>query len=720
MSRMRTGATTKEAQPDHTRILAVDDEQAVLNIYQQVLCPPRPSGDSGSAFQLFEPDPSGEKTRSYQPPPFDLTLCRRGEEAMEAVRCAKEEGRPYSVVFLDGRVPQGKDGVWTAAQMRAMDPNLEIVMVWAYSDVDLLDVARLVPPADKLLYVQKPFHAWEILQLASALCAKQRAEDLARQAHAELKAKVQEGTAELERANAKLGDDIAERRWAEEALRESQEKYRRVVENASEAILVVQDGRLVFTNPKATDISGYSAEELSGRPFAEFIHPADRDMVAERYVKRLKGEDLPPIYTFKIVNKEGATVWVEINAVRVVWEGRPATLNFLADVTHRVRLEEQLRHAVKMESLGRLAGGIAHDFNNILTVINGFADLLRMDLPSSDPRQELVTRIREAGRRAAGLTQRLLAFSRKQAVEPHVLDVNDVVRGLDGMLRRTMRESIEMETILATDLRLVKVDPTQMEQVIINLVVNARDAMPDGGKLTIETANVVLDEDYASEHLGTQAGGHVMLAVSDTGIGMSEEVKAHLFEPFFTTKEVGKGTGLGLASAYGMVKQSRGSIYCYSEEGLGTTFKVYLPTVGGDAKGIRPEMEGEEVPGGTETVLLVEDDQTVRELAARVLEKAGYTCMDAGSGDEALEQARHHSGPIDLLLTDVVMPRMSGRELAERITGTRPGVKLLYMSGYTDDAVVHHSVLEPGTAFIQKPFSPDSLARRVRDVLEGQ
>jgi len=379
--------------------------------------------------------------------------------------------------------------------------------------------------------------------------------------------------------------------------------------------------------------------------------------------------------------------------------------------------QEQLLQSQKMESVGRLAGGIAHEFNNLLTAINGFAQLLQLELPDSDPRREYVTAIYQAGQRAADLTRRLLAFSRKQIVQPRVLDLNQVVRDMDAMLRRIIGEDIEIEVIPAPDLWPVKVDPAQMEQVIINLAVNARDAMPEGGKLTIETANVVLSEDYVAEHLGAKAGEHVMLAISDTGVGMSEEVQCHLFEPFFTTKEVGQGTGLGLAMVYGIVKQSGGSIWCYSEEGVGTTFKVYLPRALGEKSAAWQAKGGREMYVGSETILLVEDDQTVREFALQVLERMGYTVLEAEDAEKALEWAQRYPAPIHLLLTDVVMPRMSGQKLAERIAAIRPGVKTLYMSGYTDRAIVNHGVLEPGTAFIQKPFTPSALTNKIRQVL---
>ncbi len=385
----------------------------------------------------------------------------------------------------------------------------------------------------------------------------------------------------------------------------------------------------------------------------------------------------------------------------------------------RRQLEQQYLHAQKMEAVGRLTAGIAHDFNNLLTAINGFSELLQFQLSPHDPAQELVSKVRDSARRAADLVRQLLAFSRKQVIEPQVLDLNTVVTEMEGMLRRIIGEDIQMETLLAPDLWPVEVDPAQMEQVIVNLAVNARDAMPEGGRLTIETANVVLDEDYTAHHLEAGPGEHVLLALSDTGIGMSEEVKAHIFEPFFTTKEQGEGTGLGLATVYGIVKQSGGYVWVYSEEGIGTTFKIYLPRAREAAQPLpRPET-GREMPAGGETILLVEDDEAVRELVWRVLQRQGYTLLEARDGQEALQLATYHPNPIHLLLTDVVMPGMSGVALAEKLIQIHPELKTIFMSGYTDNTIAHHGMLEPGVTLLQKPFSPLALARKVRAVLDG-
>lgn len=387
------------------------------------------------------------------------------------------------------------------------------------------------------------------------------------------------------------------------------------------------------------------------------------------------------------------------------------------EVAERKLAEEQLRQAQKMEAVGKLAGGVAHDFNNLLTAINGHSDLAMRRLKLDDPLYDKLEKIKKAGERAAALTHQLLAFSRKQILQPKVLDLNQVVFEMNKMLQPLIGEDIDLLTKLKPDLGMVKADPGQLEQVLMNLSVNARDAMPRGGKLTIETTNVYLDEEYASRHLSIVPGWYVMLAVSDTGSGMDAQTQERIFDPFFTTKEVGKGTGLGLSTVYGIVKQSGGNIWVYSEVGRGTTFKVYLPCVNRCAEKPEFNIDRNQLSEGNETVLLVEDEEMVREMAKEILEESGYLVLEAKHGQEALLIAEQYRGHIHLMLSDVVMPQMSGRELAEQFAPLRRDMKVLYMSGYTDDAIVHHGVLDEGTAFIEKPFTPNALARKVRETL---
>jgi signal transduction histidine kinase len=383
------------------------------------------------------------------------------------------------------------------------------------------------------------------------------------------------------------------------------------------------------------------------------------------------------------------------------------------------RSEEQFLQSQKLEAVGRLAGGVAHDFNNLLTAIMGYSDIALRRLRPDDPLSTYLTEIKKAGERAASLTRQLLAFSRKQVMQPKVLDLNSVINDMQRMLQRIIGEDIELVTKLSADLGSVKVDPSHLEQVIMNLVVNARDAMRLGGHLFIETANTDLDETYSRQHIAIEPGRFVMFAVSDTGAGMSEETRLHIFEPFFTTKEVGKGTGLGLSTVYGIVKQSGGSIWVYSEKGKGTTFKVYLPRVDEGIEEYKRSQTGGVVPRGVETILIAEDAKPVRNLAKEVLSSGGYKVLESDSGGAAIVTSEQHQGPIHLLLTDVVMPGMSGRELAERLLVMNPEMRVVYMSGYTQDAIVHRGVLDGGVNFLPKPFSPEALRFKVREVLDA-
>ncbi|MGH9669922.1 MAG: ATP-binding protein, partial [Terriglobales bacterium] len=375
--------------------------------------------------------------------------------------------------------------------------------------------------------------------------------------------------------------------------------------------------------------------------------------------------------------------------------------------------------AQKIEAVGRLAGGVAHDFNNLLMVIKGYTEMLLKDLPHGQPQHAYAQEVMRAADQAVAVTQQLLAFSRKQVLAPKVLDLNSIILGMGKMLPRLIPEDIELSILPAAELGLVKADPTQIQQVIMNLVLNARDSMPRGGKLSIETSNVELGKDYAFWHVSVVPGPYVMLAVTDTGQGMDAETQARIFEPFFTTKEKGKGPGLGLATVYGIVKQSGGYIWVYSEAGAGTTFKVYFPRVEGTAEKVRVSEAADALATGSETILLVEDDEGVRELAREFLEKRGYHVLVATSGRQAVQLVEQHPGPIHLMITDVVMPGMSGRELVDRVTAHRKNMRVLYVSGYTEDAVLQHGVENAGTMFLPKPFALGALARKVREVLAG-
>jgi len=523
-------------------------------------------------------------------------------------------------------------------------------------------------------------------------------------------------------SNIGIGIDITERKRAEKALRESEERYRSLFEESGDSILLLElrDGPplILDANPATLRAYGYSLEELVGQPISLFDPGVTRETVAER--NRLMAEDKSLF--MRLRRKDGSVFDVEAVVRRIRIGGRPVVLAVERDITERKRAEEereklraQLAQAQKMESIGRLAGGVAHDFNNLLTVINGYSLLLLGRLSEADPFRAGLKEIHKAGERAAGLTMQLLAFSRKQILEPCVLDLNREVDEMRSMFERLVGEDVEVRVELSAQAGSVHADPHQIEQVIMNLVVNARDAMPHGGKLLIETAGVELDERYVQSHPEAHAGRHVLLAVSDTGVGMDDQTRRQIFEPFFTTKGVGKGTGLGLSTVQGIVAQSGGHIEVYSEPGHGTTFKIYLPRVEEAAAVSQPQAAL--ALGGEETVLVVEDQAEVREYAVTVLKAYGYQVVQAQSAGEALSLFERERGGIDLVLTDVVMPKVSGRELANRLEKLQPGIKVLFMSGYTDNVIVHHGVLEEGAQFIQKPFSPEQLATRVREVL---
>jgi PAS domain S-box-containing protein len=510
--------------------------------------------------------------------------------------------------------------------------------------------------------------------------------------------------------------DITDRKRVEDALRSSEEKYRLVVENANDAIVIAQDGIILYANSRFFDFIRASAEKIVGHSFIGLIHPDDREWVVGYHTMRMRGEQAPMIYEFRLVNNEGETLWVENSLVLTTWQGRPATLGFLRNITQQKQLETQLIQSQKMEAVGRLAGGIAHDFNNLLTVITGYVELILGKQGKEDPFHKEMMEIKNAADRTAELTRQLLAFSRKQILQPKIINLNDIVVNMEKILRRLIGEDIDLLTVLEKDATTVLVDPIQIEQVIINLAVNARDAMPDGGELVIQTKNVLLDDTFAREHPSVVQGPHVVLSMSDTGIGMSQGTMSHIFEPFFTTKETGKGTGLGLSTTYGIINQSKGHIVAESVQGSGTTFRIYLPKVEGGEPDSRKTRSNDAV-GGEETILVVEDEPEVRELIREILVRKGYSVILAGGGDEAVLLSGGFKEPIHLLVTDVVMPGMNGRELAYRISAARQGIKVIFMSGYTDDVISHHGVLGDGIEFLEKPFSPETLINKVREVL---
>ena len=476
-----------------------------------------------------------------------------------------------------------------------------------------------------------------------------------------------------------------QRRRAEEGMRESQDRLRLIFDHVSDALYIADDaGRIIDANPAACMLSGESLEQIQTRNMTDVL-------------------------------PQNGTHSLDVRSTAFA----PGVLVYtVRDLTRQRKLEDQLMQAQKMEAVGQLAGGVAHDFNNLLTVIMSYSSLLLADAAPDAADRDDIQAISDAAARAAGLTRQLLAFSRKQVLQLQAVNVNAIVTDIEKMLRRLIGEDISLSTHLDPDLALISADPGQLEQVLLNLAVNARDAMPDGGALTLTTDNADLSEEHSNRHMGAVPGKYIMLAVTDTGTGMTKEVQQRLFEPFYTTKGAGKGTGLGLATVHGIVKQLGGDVYVYSEVGHGTTFKVYFPHLTTTPEPVVAAQESREAPRGSETILLAEDDDALRSLGARVLGAFGYKVLVARTGAEALRIVANHEGPIDLVATDVVMPEMSGSQLVAEVLKARPGIRVLFMSGYTDDEVMRRGVIDGQTAFLQKPFTPDVLAHKVRAVLD--
>jgi two-component system, cell cycle sensor histidine kinase and response regulator CckA len=525
---------------------------------------------------------------------------------------------------------------------------------------------------------------------------------------------------------------------SEQELSVSEARYRTQFEAAPEAIVTLDVDRRCFVEVNA------NAERLFGRPRSELLTLTPIDVspptqpdgrpsaeAAGAYIQRaLDGER--PVFEWTHRHAAGQDVPCEVRLVRLPGTGQNLCRGSIIDISERKRaeaeknrleetlrrMEDQLRQAQKMEAIGRLAGGVAHDFNNLLSVILGYSELLLGSLPSDGPTRAEVEAIWRAGQQAAALTFQLLAFSRHQVLTPRLVDLAEVVRESEKMLRRLLGEDVDLVIEIGADLAQIRVDPGQIGQVVMNLALNARDAMPGGGTLTIEIENVALDESYATEHLDVRPGSYVMLAVSDSGVGMDEETRARVFEPFFTTKSKGQGTGLGLSTVFGIVKQSNGGITVDSQPGGGSTFKVFLPAAAGEADASLVKTVPPSGLHGSETILLVEDQDEVRRVAGEILNRYGYSVLEARDASQALRFCEQQHRRIDLLLTDLVMPKISGRELAERVLGLRPGMRVLFMSGYTEDAVVHRGILESGVWYLQKPLVPEGLARRIREVLD--
>jgi hypothetical protein len=602
-----------------------------------------------------------------------------GAEALQKAA----ETRP-DLVLMDIRLKGKMDGVETSQLVRDQF-HIPVIYLTAYADENTLKRAKITEPFG---YIVKPFEERELRTNIEIALYKHRMES-----------KLRESELWLATTLKSIGDGV---------------------------ITTDSRERVTFLNPIAEALTGWKQEDAVGKELTQvltILQEETRASAENPVTKALQeGQVVELAMDTVLVSSDGKEIPIADTAAPIVDDkgNLAGAVLVFRDITEHKRVEERLRESHKMEAVGRLAGGVAHEFNNLLMVIRGYSELLLQRSSANDLLRTNVKEIQKAADRAASLTRQLLAFSRKQVLQPKVLDLNAVVTEVEKMLRRLIGEDIELVTALEPGLGCVKADPGQIEQIILNLAVNARDAMPRGGRLTLETSNVELDEDFARQHSSVASGPHVLLAVSDTGTGMDVETQSHIFEPFFTTKGAGKGTGLGLSTVYGIVKQSGGTIWVENAPGRGTTFKICLPRVEEPAAAEGKSTGLTTPPRKSETILVVEDEEEVRQLVREFLAGKGYTILEARDGTEAIQLAQQHRGPIHLLVTDVVMPGMSGGNLAQRLASLRPETKVIFMSGYTDDAIVQHSVLEEGTDFLQKPFSLDALARTVREVLDSK
>ena len=616
-----------------------------------------------------------------------------GQEAIE-----KAHERFFNLALLDIKLPD-MEGIELLSPLKEIHPDMVVIMATAYASVETA-VRALNEGASA--YIHKPLNMDAVLATVNDVLEKQRL------------------VVENRKLYQEAQRELAERKRAEEALRQSEDKFSKAFHGSPDwvTITTLKDGRYIDVNDAFLRITGFSRDEVIGRTSIElgiWVDPEDHKRALLIVEREGALRDLEVRHRMK----SGEIRTFLMSSVKIDLADEICLISVSRDITDRKSLEQQLLHSQKMEAIGKLAGGLAHDLNNVMTAIMSCSSFLLMGLSPEDPLRRDAQDIKKAGKRAAHLIRQIMAFGRRQVLHPRVFDLNTAVADMEEMLRHLIGENIDMVAALEPELGLVKADIGQIEQVIMNLVVNAGDAMPRGGHLTIETNNVDFDESYANKNEIMQPGPYVMLAVSDTGIGMDAKTQAQIFEPFFSTKEMGTGSGLGLSTVHGIVKQSGGYIRVYSKPGQGTTFKIYLPLIEGVVEPTKLNKAQVESLQGSETILLVEDDDMVRNSALRTLQQYGYQVLEAKDGKKATKICQQHEGLIHLMLTDVVMPGMSGKELAERMESLYPEMKMVYMSGYVGNIIANHGVVGPRTNFIHKPFAPEVLAKKVRNILNA-
>ncbi|MDB6116875.1 MAG: domain S-box protein [Verrucomicrobiaceae bacterium] len=684
------------------RILVVDDNRAIHDDFRKILCP---SNTTGKALDATEAMLFGSATVAVPQTQFEVDSAYQGQDAVKMVQKALGEGRPYAMAFVDIRMPPGWDGIETTQRIWELDRNLQVVICTAYSDYSWGEMFAILGHSDGLLILKKPFDTVEALQFAHALTEKRWLQQQSQRQMEELERMVVQRTNELQHTNEALHAEVIEHTRAEEELQSKTAFLVAQVNCSLDGILVVdKQGKKTLQNQRMTDMFKmpkavaddcddatqlrWVTEMIKNREqFVEkvrhlYAHP---DEVSRDEIDLNDGTILDR-YSAPVVGKDGE------------YYGRIWTFR---DITERRQFEARLFQSQKLETVGKLAGGIAHEFNSILTAIMGQSELLLGDLPPASPLIENVNEINTAAGRAATLTRQLLAYGRKQFLQTEVLDLNRVIAGMKDMLPHLMGDTVDTHIAPGPGLQAVQADAGQVEQVIMNMAINAREAMPHGGKLTVETANISFDLESVGRYPELKPGNYVMLAITDTGAGMSDEVKARAFEPFFTTKGLGGGTGLGLSTCYGIVKQSGGHVSVYSEKDRGTTFKVYLPQIGHQEKAPAPRLDAPGLPRGAETILLVEDDPALREMATSLLRRLGYTVLAAANGVEALGLGQHpETGHV------------------ERVQALYPQTRILFTSAYTETAMLHQGALNKGFLILQKPFTPSGLAHKLREVLD--